>query len=119
MLSFKCPGFTQSRFRDYRDLKEMTGTPIAKEQYINGNSVIDYLVYPSSVAVGNDEVMQHRVAGAEVSQLTLHPNGIVNFRIVRSKSYLENAVKNDLMGYTPEISEQVKQFITRVRPKIA
>ena len=98
----------------------MTGTPLIKEQYINGNSVIDYAVYKSSVAyIGNDEVMLHRVAGAETSELTLYANGIVVFKISRAKSYLENAVRNDLFGFTPDASVDVKKFIAKVRPKLA
>ena len=97
----------------------MYGRPIIEEQYKKGNDVINYVVYKSTTGVGNDEVLQHKMLGTtETAHITLHPDGTINFRIKRTKIYLENAIKNNLTGFKPELSQNVKQFLSKVRSKI-
>ena len=97
----------------------MSGRPINEEQYEKGNDVINYVVYKSTTGVGNDEVLQHKLMGTtETAHITLHPDGTVNFRVKRTKIHLENAIKNNLLGFKPQPSQNVKQFISKVRGKI-
>ena len=97
----------------------MYGKPTIEEQYKKGNDVINYVVYKSSTGVGNDEVLQHKILGtSETAHVTLHPDGTINFRIKRPKTYLETAIKNNLTGFKPELSQNAKQFLSKVRGKI-
>ena len=97
----------------------MSGRPEIEESYRKGNDVINYVVYQSKTAPGKDEVLQHKLMGiTETSHITLHPDGTVNFRIKRSKLALENAIRNNLIGYAPAPSDRVKQFIRKVKAKI-
>lgn len=97
----------------------MNGRPIIEEQYKKGDDVINYVVYKSKTGAGNDEVLQHKIMGTtETAHITLHPDGNVNFRIKRIKIYLENAIKTNLIGFKPDLSQNVKQFISKVRNKI-
>ena len=97
----------------------MRARPSIEEQYKKGNDVINYVVYRSTTGNGNDEVLQHKVMGTtETSHITLHPDGTVNFRVKRSKTVLEQAVRNGLAGYPPSPSDNVKKFISKVRPNI-
>ena len=97
----------------------MNGRPIIEEQYKNDVDVINYVVYKSTTGAGNDEVLQHKLMGTtETAHVTLHPDGTVNFRIKRTKIQLETAIRNGLLGYKPDLSHHVKQFIAKVRSKI-
>lgn len=97
----------------------MNGRPLKEEKYTKGTDVINYVVYKSTTGAGNDEVLQHKLLGTtETAHITLHPDGSVNFRIKRSKAQLETAIKNNLLGYSPSTSQEVKQFIMKVRSKI-
>ena len=97
----------------------MNGRPTIEEQYKKGDDVINYVVYKSKTGAGNDEVLQHKIMGTtETAHITLHPDGTVNFRIKQTKIYLENAIKTDLIGFNPDLSQNVKQFISKVRSKI-
>jgi hypothetical protein len=97
----------------------MKNRPKIEEQYKKGNDIINYVVYNSTTGAGEDEVLQHKIMGTtETAHITLHPDNTINFRIKRSKNALETAVRNNLSGYSPELSVRVKQFISKVRPKI-
>ena len=97
----------------------MNGRPKIEEQYKKGSDVLNYVVYNSATGAGDDEVLQHKVIGTtETAHITLHPDGSINFRIKRSKTALELAVRNGLAGYSPAPSAKVKQFLTKVRTKI-
>lgn len=97
----------------------MNGRPKIEEQYNKGQDVINFVVYTSTTGVGEDEVLQHKLLGmVETAHITLHPNGTVNFRVKRDKSYLENAVRSNLHGYTPPLSQRLKQFLVKIRPHL-
>lgn len=97
----------------------MNGRPKIEEQYKKGTDVFNYVVYNSTTGAGDDEVLRHKVMGTtETAHITLHPDGSINFRIKRSKTALELAVRNGLSGYSPAPSAKVKQFLTKVRTKI-
>jgi len=97
----------------------MNNRPSTEEQYKKGNDVINYVVYRSTTGQGNDEVLQHKILGTtETSHITLHPDGTINFRIKRNKTALEQAVRSDLSGYSPSPSQNVKNFLLKVRSKI-
>ena len=97
----------------------MNGRPKIEERYTKGNDVINFVVYNSTTGAGEDAVLQHKILGTtETAHITLHPDGTINFRIKRSKSALENAVRNNLSGYTPNISDRLKNFLTKVQTKI-
>lgn len=97
----------------------MNGRPILEERYEKGSDVIYYVVYRSATGAGNDEVLQHKIMGTtEAAHITLHPDGTINFRIKRDKTFLENSVRNNMHGFSPAISDHVKQFIAQVRSKI-
>lgn len=90
-----------------------------KEEYRKGNDLINYVVYDSTTVAGQDEVLQYKLLGKiEMAHITLHPDGTVNFRVERGRELLETAVRNNLAGFTPEISDRVKQFLNKVKPKI-
>ena len=97
----------------------MNGRPKIEEQYTKANDVINFVVYDSTTGPGEDEVLQHKLAGTtETAHITLHPDGTVNFRVKRGRAMLEAAVRSNLSGYTPAPSVRVKQFIAKVRSKI-
>lgn len=97
----------------------MNGRPIIEEQYKKGSDVINYVVYKSTSGIGNDEVLQHKLFGTtETAHITLHPDGNVNVRLKRTKTYLENAIRSNFVGFTPSLSQNVKQFISKVHGKI-
>jgi len=97
----------------------MSGRPLNEEQYKKGTDIINYVVYKSTTGAGNEEVLQHKLFGkTETAHITLHPDGSVNFRVKRTKKYLENTIQSDLVGFVPSISQAVKQFISNVRGKI-
>ncbi len=101
----------------------MNKTLLHREKYTNGTNVIYYVIYKRSdekgLDKGLDEVLQHKItATSETAHVTLHPDGEVNFRIIRFKKYLEEAIKNNLKGYSPNISRNVRNFITRVSDKL-
>lgn len=103
----------------------MSGRPFNEEQYKKGTDIINYVVYKSATGTGtgtgtgNDEVLQHKLFGTtETAHITLHPDGSVNFRVKRTKTYLENAIRSNLAGFVPSISQDVKRFISKVRGKI-
>lgn len=96
----------------------MNGRPVVEEQYRKGSDVINYVVYKSTTATGNDEVLQHKIFGTtETAHVTLHPDGSVNFRVKRTKTYLEKAIRNSLAGFSPNPSRAVKKLISKVRSK--
>ena len=97
----------------------MNERPISEEQYIKGDDVINYVVYKSTTGVGNDEVLQHKLFGTtETAHVTLHPDGTVNLRVKRTKTYLAFAIKTGLADFKPEPSQEVKQFLSKVHSKI-
>jgi len=97
----------------------MTARPTIEEQYKKGTDVINYVTYKSTTGSGNDEVLQHKLMGTtETSHITLHPDGKINFRVKRNKIYLVDAVKNNLKGYKPKISQNLMNFLSKVRVKI-
>lgn len=97
----------------------MNERPISEEQYKKGNDVINYVVYKSTTGVGNDEVLQHKLFGTtETAHATLHPDGTVNFRIKRTDTYLKMAIKTNLIGFEPELSQNVRRFLSKVQGKI-
>ena len=97
----------------------MTGRPKIEEQYVHGKETINYVVYDSTTGTGEDEVLQHKWMGtAETAHITLHPDGTVNFRVKRSKVYLENAVRSNLHGFSPEISDRVRGFLSKISCEI-
>ena len=83
------------------------------------SETFNYVVYNSTTGTGEDEVLQHKIMGTtETAHVTLHPDETVNFRVKRARIYLENAVHSNLHGFTPAISNRVKQFLRKVRAKI-
>ncbi len=89
------------------------------EVYKKKKDVINFSVYSRTTGGGEDEVLQHKAMGtSETAHITLHPDGTVNFRIERNKTTLENAIRNNLKGYTPALSDRLKQFLKKVRTKI-
>ncbi|MCU7928126.1 MAG: hypothetical protein KZQ97_17025 [Candidatus Thiodiazotropha sp. (ex Dulcina madagascariensis)] len=85
----------------------MNGRPIIEEQYKKGSDVVNYVVYKSTSGIGNDEVLQHKLLGTtETAHVTLHPDGTVNVRVNRTKTYLENAIRSNLVGFIPSLSQK-------------
>ena len=97
----------------------MSGRPSIEEQYKKGSDTINYVVYQSTTGAGNDEVLQHKLLGTtETAHITLHPDGTANFRVKRTKKYLDDAIKTGLAGYVPGPSRNVKDFLEKVRGKL-
>ena len=101
----------------------MTNPPhrplLVEERYIWGTEhLLIYVVYASTTAAGNDEVLQHKLMGAEMAHITLHPNGVVNFRVKRNRNFLERFVGSDLAGFIPAPSERLKTFLARVKTRL-
>jgi hypothetical protein len=92
---------------------------ISEEQYKKGNDVINYVVYKSTTGPGNDEVLQHKLFGTtETAHVTLHPDGTVNLRIKRTDAYMKMAIKTNFIGFEPELSQNVRRFLSKVHGKI-
>jgi hypothetical protein len=99
----------------------MNGRPLIEEQYKKGNDVINYVVYKRTTGNGNDEVLQHKIQDmTESAHVTLHPDGTVNLRVERNRTdiQLKMAIRDNLSGFEPRISENVKLFLSKVRGKI-
>ena len=97
----------------------MNGRPLIEEQYKKGNDVINYVVYKRTTGNGNDEVLQHKIQGTtESAHVTLHPDGTVNLRIAKTDTHLKMAIRDNLSGFEPRISDNVKLFLSKVRGKI-
>lgn len=93
--------------------------PTIEEKYTKGNEEINYVVYPSKSGLGDDEVLQHKLFGStETAHITIHPDGTINFREKRTKSYLQMAVRSKLAGYYPALSQRVRNFLMRVENKL-
>ncbi|MGA7342280.1 MAG: hypothetical protein WBE72_15485 [Terracidiphilus sp.] len=98
----------------------MNERPKIEETYKSGQDVINFVVYKRTDGAGDDEVLQHKLLGTtETAHVTLHPDGTVNLRVAKNKELLVNAIRTDLAGYRPSASLRVKQFIAKVKPKIA
>ena len=97
----------------------MNERPLSEEHYSHVNDVINYVVYKSTTGLGNDEVLQHKLFGTtETAHVTLHPDGTVNLRIKRTDTYLKMAIRTNLIGFEPELSQNVKRFLSKVHDKI-
>ncbi|MGO9340809.1 MAG: hypothetical protein ACLPY1_25335 [Terracidiphilus sp.] len=96
----------------------MNERPRIEETYKRGQEVINFVVYRRSGETGEDEVLQHKWFG-ETAHVTLHPDGTVNLRVERTKEHLVNAIQTDLVGYLPSPSLRVREFIAKVKDKIA
>jgi hypothetical protein len=94
------------------------GRPSIEEQYTSGDDVLNFVVYQSTTGPGEDEVLQHKLAGVEFAHITLHPDGSVNVREKRNKAFLVLFVKTELHGFTPAPSSRLKAFLARVTPKL-
>jgi hypothetical protein len=97
----------------------MSRRPKIEEHYQKDDeNTLHFVIYTSTTGVGDDEVLQHKLMGTETSHITLHPDGTANFRIKRSKTALELAIRTGFQGYSPEPSENVKKFLIKVLSKI-
>jgi hypothetical protein len=92
--------------------------PLIEEKYKTGSEEINYVVYQSRSGLGKDEVLQHKFHGTETAHITIHPDGTINFREKRSRTYLHAAVKSMMAEFTPRISPEVRSFIERVEGRI-
>ena len=97
----------------------MSGRVILREQYEKGRDLLNFVVYASTTALGEDEVLQHKLLGVrETAHITAHPDGSVNFRVQMSKDALRHAVQTNLAGFQPAPSERLRAFLRRVKPHI-
>jgi hypothetical protein len=96
----------------------MSGAPRLAEQYAKDPDFLNFVVYASTTAAGEDEVLQHKKYGAEMAHITLHPDGTVNVRQTRSADALKQFVQSGLAGFTPAPSERLRKFLQRVQHKI-
>ena len=97
----------------------MNYRPLKEEKYTKGTEEINYVVYESNSGLGNDEVLQHKLFGTtETAHITIHPDGSINFREKRTRTYLELAVRNKMAGYNPTLSRDVIEFLVKVQNKI-
>gem|GEM_PF-5814787 len=77
------------------------------------------MVYKSKTGAGNDEVLQYKIMGTtETAHVTLHPDGTVNFRTRLTKTHLKHAIETGLVGWKPQPSLKVKQFLSKARNRI-
>ena len=95
------------------------GRPVV-EKYTRGSNLLNYVVYGSTSVAGNDEVLQHKLHDTEMAHITLHPNGTVNFHETRLGigRYLRDFVMSNLVGFSPQPSSRLKQFLSKVRNRI-
>lgn len=97
----------------------MAANIVLSESYRKGeHDVLNFVVYQSTTVTGDDEVLQHKLAGAEMAHVTLHPDGTINLRIKRDASYLKRFIGDGLLGFEPQPSERLKTFIGKVKDKI-
>ena len=95
------------------------GRPVV-EKYTRGSNLLNYVVYGSTSVAGNDEVLQHKLHGTEMANITLHPNGTVNFHGTRlgTGRYLRDFMMSNLVGFSPQLSSRFKQFLAKVKSRI-
>ena len=72
---------------------------ISSERYSQGPHLLNFVVYTSTTGSGDDEVLQHKYHGVEMSHVTRHPDGTVNFRTERDGNWLRQFVNNNLAGF--------------------
>jgi|SRR5579863_1771107 len=98
----------------------MSPRPKIEEKYSKDRDVLYFVVYQQTDGVGEDEVLQHQLAGVETAHITLHPGGVVNLNIERPglEHYVLRAAHSNLAGYTPAPSARVKQFILKVKQQL-
>lgn len=97
----------------------MSKGPTINEKYTRGSDVLNFIVYERTNGAGSDEVLQHKLFGTtETAHITLHPDGTVHFRVEKSGKPLENAVRTELMGFYPNPSDRLREFLAKIRGKI-
>lgn len=100
-------------------MKRIPRIPVITETYRKSFEIINYVVYERNEIGIYDEVLQHKRVdiGLETSHITLHPDGEVNFRIEKNgnKKFLEEAIKNNLKGFYPEVSQKLQEFISKIK----
>ena len=53
-----------------------------------GSDVNNFVIFDSTTAAGEDEVLQHKIMGTnETAHITLHSDGTVNFRARRLQNH--------------------------------
>ena len=97
----------------------MGGRPRVEEQYKKGNEVINFVIYRSTTGSGDDQVLQHKMMTTETAHITLHPDGKVNItRRALGDARLKQAIHEKLRGYNPAPSQNVLQFLERIKSEI-
>ena len=91
---------------------------ISRENYLLGPHVLNFVIYTSTTAPGEDDVPQHKYHGAEMSHITLHPDGSVNFRVERDRNWMVQFLTADLSGFSPVPSARLRNFIQTVKYRI-
>lgn len=57
------------------------------------------MVYTSTTGSEEDEVLQHKDHGVEMSHITRHPDGSVNFSVERDGNWMTQFMSNNLAGF--------------------
>jgi len=91
---------------------------ISSERYAQGSHLLNFVVYTSTTGTGEDEVLQHNYHGVEMSHITRHPDGSVNFRIERDGNWMIQFMSNNLAGFTPQPSPRLSKFLLVVKDRL-
>ena len=91
---------------------------ISSERYAQGSHLLHFVVYTSTTGSGEDEVLQHKYHGVEMSHITLHPDGSVNFRVERDGNWMIQFMSNNLAGFTPQPSPRLNGFLLVVKDRL-
>lgn len=91
---------------------------LSSERYVQGSHLLNFVVYTSTTGSGEDEVLQHKYHGVEMSHITRHPDGSVNFRIERDGSWMIQFMSNNLAGFTPPPSPRLSKFLLVVKDRL-
>ena len=91
---------------------------ISSERYAQGSHLLNFVVYTSTTGPGEDEVLQHKYHGVEMSHITRHPDGSVNFRVERDGNWMTQFMSNNLAGFTPRPSPRLSGFLLVVKDRL-
>ena len=91
---------------------------ISSERYAQGSHLLNFVVYTSTTGPGEDEVLQHKYHGVEMSHVTRHPDGSVNFRVERDGNWMIQFMSNNLAGFTPRPLPRLSEFLLVVKDRL-
>ena len=91
---------------------------LLNESYVLGPHVLNFVIYTSTTGPGEDEVLQHKYHGVEMSHATRHPDGTVSFRVERDGNWMVQFVGSNLAVFAPPPSPRLSGFLRIVKTSL-